>query len=163
MNKSTLYTLVAILIGGSFIGVVMMYQNTVPVETVSSQELEGVGVTFYRSPTCGCCAGHAAALEAAGAIVDMQNVDEVTLQNIKQEHNIPFNKQSCHTAIIDDYVVEGHVPVDALAQFLEEAPDTMGITLPGMPIGTPGMPGRQTEPYIVETLEGDVYWRKDPS
>ena len=163
MNTSILYTLVAMLIGGSFVGAAMMHQKTVPVEMVSAQELEGVEVTFYRSPTCSCCAGHAVALEAAGAVVDMQNVDEITLQNIKQEHDIPFNKQSCHTAIIDDYVIEGHVPVAALAQFLDEAPDTKGITLPGMPIGTPGMPGQQTEPYIVETLEGDVYWRKDPS
>lgn len=161
MNKSTLYVLIAAFIGVSLVGVAIVRQDTVPVETASAQELEGVEVTFYRSPTCGCCAGHATALEEAGAIVDMQNVDEVTLQNIKQEHGIPFNKQSCHTAIIDDYVVEGHVPVAALAQFLEEAPDTKGITLPGMPIGTPGMPGRQTEPYVVETLEGDVYWRKD--
>lgn len=163
MSKSILLILVAIFISSSFVGVALMYKDNNTVETASVQELEGVEVTFYRSPTCGCCAGHAAALEEAGAIVDMHNVNEVTLQNIKQEHDIPFNKQSCHTAIIDGYVVEGHVPVEALAQFLEEAPDTQGITLPGMPIGTPGMPGRQTEPYIVETLEGDVYWRKDPS
>lgn len=163
MNNSILYTLVAILVGGSFVGAALLSQNNIPVETVSAQELDGVEVTFYRSPTCGCCAGHAAALEAAGAIVDMQNVDEVALQNIKAEHSIPFSKQSCHTAIIDDYVVEGHVPVEALAQFLDEKPDTRGITLPGMPIGTPGMPGPQTEPYIVETLEGEVYWQKNPS
>jgi len=163
MNKSAVYTLVAILFGGSFVGAAVMSQDTTPVETVSAQKLEGVEVTFYRSPTCGCCAGHAAALEDAGATVDMRNVDEVALQDIKEEHGIPFNKQSCHTAIIDDYVVEGHVPIAALAQFLDEKPDTQGITLPGMPIGTPGMPGPQTEPYIVETLEGDVYWRKDPS
>lgn len=163
MTKSTQYTLVAILIGSSFVGAAMLHPNNAPMETVSAQELEGVEITFYRSPTCGCCAGHATALEAAGAVVDMQNVDEVALQNIKHEHDIPFNKQSCHTAVIDDYVVEGHVPVAALAQFLEEKPDTKGIALPGMPVGTPGMPGVQTEPYIVQTLEGDVYWRKDPS
>lgn len=163
MNTSAIYTLAAVLVGGASVGVAMLSHNPSTVATVSAEELEGVAVTVYRSPTCGCCAGHAAALEDAGADVTIENVDEVTLQTIKQEHNIPFNKQSCHTSIIGDYVVEGHVPVDALAQFLEEAPDSQGITLPGMPIGTPGMPGRQTQPYVVETLEGEVYWRKDPS
>lgn len=163
MTNSLLYSLVAVIIGASAVAAALFSGGADSAEPLAlTKELEGVEVTFYRSPTCGCCAGHAAALEAAGATVDVQNVDEVTLQDIKNEHGIPFNKQSCHTAVIDDYVVEGHVPVAALAQLLEEKPDTRGITLPGMPIGTPGMPGRQTESYIVETLEGDVYWRKDP-
>ena len=147
---------VAVLIGGALIS------KDAPKE-VQAQTLEGKEFTLYRSPTCGCCAGHAQALEDAGATVNMHNVDAVTLQKIKQEQGIPFEKQSCHTTLIDDYVIEGHVPVDAIAAFLEEQPDTEGITLPGMPIGTPGMPGPQREPYIVETLEGDIYWTKNPS
>jgi hypothetical protein len=160
MKKKQVYVIGAVLVVMILIGGVVVSKDTNQV--VEAQVLEGVEMTFYRSPSCGCCAGHAAALEAAGATVDMQNVDEVTLQTIKEEHGIALNKQSCHTAIIDDYVVEGHVPIEALAQFLTERPETRGITLPGMPIGTPGMPGLQVEPYIVETLEGEVYWRKDP-
>ena len=163
MVKTHIYTILALIFGASLVALALLVTDGGTPQTAQAQGLEGAEVTFYRSPTCGCCAGHAAALEEAGAIVDMQNVDEVTLQNIKQKHDIPFNKQSCHTAIIDDYVVEGHVPVEAIVQFLEDRPETRGITLPGMPIGTPGMPGLQTEPYVVETLEGDVYWRKDPS
>ena len=163
MHKHTLYTLAAVFIGGALVFTAFSSQDTATSKTTVTKELEGTEITFYRSPTCGCCAGHAAALEEAGAIVEMQNVDEVALQNIKTENNIPFDKQSCHTAIVDNYVIEGHVPVAALAKFLEEKPETGGITLPGMPIGTPGMPGPQTEPYIVETLEGEVFWRKDPS
>lgn len=163
MHKLTLYILGSLLLGSSLVGLALMSSTDTASPTVHTPDLEGVVVTLYRSPTCGCCAGHAAALEAAGATVDMYNVDEVTLQDIKQEHKLPFNKQSCHTAIINDYVVEGHVPVTAISKLVEENPDTRGITLPGMPIGTPGMPGRQTEPYIVETLEGSVYWRTDSS
>lgn len=163
MNKYHLYILFGVIVGGAVVSFLLFGQNATPAQTVSDEELAGVEVTFYRSPTCGCCAGHAAALEEAGAIVAMQDIDEVTLQNIKQKHDIPFNKQSCHTAVIEDYVVEGHVPVEALVQLLNEKPDIRGITLPGMPIGTPGMPGQQTEPYVVETLGGDTYWRKDPS
>lgn len=128
---------------------------------VDTQALAGVEVEFYRSPSCGCCAGHAAALEDAGATVTMNNVNEVELQNIKGEHGITMEKQSCHTAMIDDYVVEGHVPIQALEKLVSEQPETEGIVLPGMPIGTPGMPGEQTQPFIVETLEGEVFWRKE--
>lgn len=132
-------------------------------EITASSDLEGTKVTFYRSPSCGCCLGHAEALTAAGAEVTMEVVDEVTLQNIKAEHGIPISKQSCHTAIIDGYVVEGHVPIAALSELVTNKPDIKGITLPGMPIGTPGMPGKQTESFIVETLAGDAFWQKDPS
>ena len=160
MKKQYVYVFGALVVViGSIVSIGVLKDTT---QVAEAQVLEGVEMTFYRSPSCGCCAGHAAALEAAGATVDMQNVDEVTLQEIKAEHGIAFNKQSCHTTIVDDYVVEGHVSVEALAQFLAERPEARGITLPGMPIGTPGMPGTQVEPYIVETLEGGVYWRQDP-
>ena len=144
----------------------LLPQSQPSTDSVTEQQtdtLSGVEITLYRSPSCGCCAGHAAALEEAGATVSMQNIDATALQSLKQENNIPFDKQSCHTAFVDDYVIEGHVPIDAIAQLLEERPDTNGITLPGMPIGTPGMPGRQTQPYIVETLEGDTFWQQNPS
>ena len=161
MQRTTvLSSIAAVLVGAGLVITAWQLQTAEPAK---AGVLEGVDITLYRSPTCGCCAGHAAALEAAGANVDMHNVDSVTLQNIKEEHDIPFEKQSCHTSIVDDYVIEGHVPVAAVAQFLEEQPETRGITLPGMPIGTPGMPGPQVEPFVVETLEGTEYWRKDPS
>ncbi|HMA78176.1 MAG TPA: DUF411 domain-containing protein [Candidatus Paceibacterota bacterium] len=164
MQKTTLITtLGAVLIGSGLLVAAGQLTPEAAVPVAEAGQLDGVDITLYRSPTCGCCAGHAAALEAAGANVDMQNVDGVALQSLKEEQNIPFEKQSCHTSIVEGYVIEGHVPVAAIAQFLEERPETRGITLPGMPIGTPGMPGPQVEPYIVETLEGDVYWRKDPS
>lgn len=160
-NKLTYLISLFVLIGVFVFGASVFF-NSKP-NNIDQKNLAGKEITFYRTPTCGCCAGHAAALKEAGATIIMNDLNEVELQEIKEQNNIPFNKQSCHTAIIDEYVVEGHVPIDAIYKLITEKPDTRGITLPGMPIGTPGMPGVQTESFIVETLEGDVFWQKDPA
>lgn len=166
MQHRSAYIAGSVVLAGVLVAGWIMYQpSSAPTLTEPSATLSLAGeiVDFYRSPTCGCCAGHAAALEAAGATVRMHEVSDVALQELKQSHQIPFAKQSCHTALIDGYVIEGHVPIPAIATFLAESPAGAGITLPGMPIGTPGMPGRQTEPFVVETLAGAEYWRQDPS
>ncbi len=110
----------------------------------------GQTVTLYKSPNCGCCTGHAKALEEAGFIVTIEETDN--LDTIKQAQNIPAGGASCHTSIIGDYVVEGHVPLEAIEKLLTEKPDVAGIGLPGMPIGTPGMPGKKRAPYEVYQL-----------
>jgi len=114
---------------------------------------EGQSVTLYKSPNCGCCSGHAAALEAAGFDVTIEETND--LNAIKQSRNIPLGGESCHTSVIGDYVVEGHVPLEAIEKLLAEQPDITGIGLPGMPIGTPGMPGKKTAPYEVYQLSAD--------
>lgn len=110
----------------------------------------GQAVTLYKSPNCGCCSGHAKALEAAGFSVTIEETDNLDL--VKQTHNIPTDGASCHTSVIGDYVVEGHVPLEAIEKLLDEQPDIAGIGLAGMPIGTPGMPGPKTAPYEVYQL-----------
>jgi len=110
----------------------------------------GQSVTLYKSPNCGCCSGHAKALEQAGFDVTIEITDN--LSAVKELHNIPQNGESCHTSIIGDYVVEGHVPLEAIEKLLIEKPDVAGIGLPGMPIGTPGMPGEKSDPYEVYQL-----------
>lgn len=113
----------------------------------------GQTVTLYKSPNCGCCSGHAKALEEAGFAVNIVETNE--LDQIKSEQNISPTGASCHTSVIGDYVVEGHVPLEAIEKLLTEKPDVAGIGLPGMPIGTPGMPGRKTAPYEVYQLTKD--------
>ena len=75
-----------------------------------------------------------------------------SLHLIKEKYNIPIEMQSCHTTILDKYFIEGHVPIEAINKLLKEKPDIDGIALPGMPIGTPGMPGKKEEPYIIYQL-----------
>jgi hypothetical protein len=113
----------------------------------------GQSVTLYKSPNCGCCSGHAKALEKAGFTVTIEETEDLDL--VKQTHNIPVGGESCHTSVIGDYVVEGHVPLEAIEKLLTEKPNIAGIGLPGMPIGTPGMPGRKTAPYEVYQLSAD--------
>lgn len=116
----------------------------------------GQAVTLYKSPNCGCCTGHAKALEAAGFVVTIEETEN--LDAVKQANNIPADGASCHTSIIGDYVVEGHVPLAAIEKLLSENLNIDGIGLAGMPIGTPGMPGIKTAPYEIYQLadEGEM-------
>ena len=81
---------------------------------------------------------------------DVRNISE-----IKARYSVPVKLQSCHTAIVDGYVLEGHVPKTEVLRLLQERPDVIGLSVPGMPIGSPGMdmPGREAEPYEVLSFD----------
>ena len=104
-------------------------------------------VTTYRSPNCGCCVGWEEYLRMAGFEVESVVTDDVSA--IKDDLQIPDEMRSCHTAIIGEYFIEGHVPVEAIQRLLEEQPDIDGIALPGMPQGSPGMSGENSEPFVI--------------
>ena len=107
-------------------------------------------VEVFKTPTCGCCYGYVLFLEKEKYKV--KQTDMRSLHSIKQKYNIPVEMQSCHTTIIGKYFIEGHVPIEAINKLLKEQPDIDGIALPGMPIGTPGMPGDKDEPYVIYQL-----------
>ncbi len=112
-------------------------------------------VTTYRSPTCGCCVGWEEYLEEAGFEVESVVTDDVTA--IKDDLQIPDEMRSCHTAIIGDYFIEGHVPIEAIQKLLEEQPEIDGIALPGMVQGSPGMSGEKSEPFVIYSVtDGSV-------
>ena len=81
---------------------------------------------------------------------DVRNISE-----IKARYSVPVKLQSCHTAIVDGYVLEGHVPKTEVLRLLQERPEVIGLSVPGMPIGSPGMemPGRKAEPYEVLSFD----------
>jgi hypothetical protein len=108
-------------------------------------------VTVFKSPTCGCCHEWEAYLRAHGYTVVSMPTDDLTA--IKAEHGVPQAAWSCHTAIIDGYVVEGHVPIEAIDDLLAEHPPIDGIALPGMPAGSPGMPGVKAAPFEILAIE----------
>ncbi len=92
----------------------------------------------YKSPTCGCCAKWVDHMEKAGFTIHVE--DRQDLGAIKAQHKISSNMQSCHTAVIDGYFFEGHVPADDVKRLLTEKPaDAAGLLVPGMPVGSPGM------------------------
>ena len=111
-------------------------------------------VQLYKNPQCGCCEGYAAYLREHGFAVTTTPTHELAL--IRREHGVPEQLAGCHTMIIGDYVVEGHVPIGALNKLLRERPKIRGISLPGMPEGSPGMTGEKSEPFtIYEISDGE--------
>jgi hypothetical protein len=108
-------------------------------------------VQVYKSPTCGCCVKWIAHLEANGFEVKATDVANVT--PIKRENGIPKRLESCHTAFVGGYAIEGHVPAAEIHRLLREKPAVAGLAVPGMPIGSPGMEGPNPEPYDVLSFD----------
>lgn len=116
---------------------------------------DAVTIEVHRSPTCECCVGYEEYLAGEGFEVEPVVRDDAAA--FKDEVGVPVDLGSCHTAIVEGYFVEGHVPVEAVRTLLDERPDIDGIALPGMPVGTPGMPGEQLDDWVVyAVLDGEV-------
>ena len=110
----------------------------------------GTTITVYKSPTCGCCGKWEDHMRSAGFTV--KSVATNDMDAVKRTHAIPMNMQSCHTGLVNGYIVEGHVPPVDVARMLSEKPDIRGIAVPGMPAGSPGMEGAWRDAYEVVTL-----------
>jgi hypothetical protein len=110
-----------------------------------------VAATLYKSPQCSCCEGYAAYLRRNGFAINVKPTND--LAEISRKAGIPVKLQGCHTMFIAGYVVEGHVPVMAIQKLLTEKPAIAGISLPGMPDGSPGMTGRKTAPFTIFAVE----------
>lgn len=111
-------------------------------------------MTVYRSPTCGCCGKWIAHAKLNRfAVKDIVSDD---MQAVKQKFGVPEKLASCHTAIVDGYVVEGHVPAGDIEKLLQTKPDVVGISAPGMPMGSPGMEmGGKQDDYAVVSFDKD--------
>ncbi len=103
--------------------------------------------TVYKDPQCGCCNGYIAHLRNNGFEVEAVNLDNMS--PLKRMAGVPEPLESCHTMVIDGYVVEGHVPLAAIDRMLREKPAIKGIALPGMPAGSPGMGGHKEQPFAI--------------
>ncbi|MBZ8179023.1 DUF411 domain-containing protein [Oscillatoria salina] len=105
-------------------------------------------LTVYRSPSCGCCGEWVKHMQKHGFQVKDIQTDE--METLKQQYNLPEELASCHTAIVDGYVVEGHIPGNDVKRLLQQKPDIAGIAVPGMPLGSPGMEaGDRKEAFAV--------------
>jgi hypothetical protein len=92
-------------------------------------------------------------MEENGYTVEVEDVQDLTA--VKSEYQVPLQLQSCHTAIVDGYIIEGHVPVDAIERLLSERPDIIGLAVPGMPIGSPGMEVEGYDPQSYDVIAFD--------
>lgn len=136
----------------------MIDRRTLVLSSLAAAALGGRGfadeqplMMVYKSPTCGCCNAWIDHVEAAGFRMAVQNRPDVT--PVKRRYNIPQALWSCHTAVIGDYVVEGHVPAAEIERMLSERPQILGLAVAGMPAGSPGMevPG-YSQPYDVHAF-----------
>lgn len=110
-------------------------------------------LAVYKTPTCGCCAKWVEHMKQNGFTVHVTDLND--LSAIKAKHGVPARAQSCHTSVVNGYVVEGHVPASDVKRLLKERPAVAGIAAPGMPAGSPGMeiPGMQAPPYEVVAFD----------
>lgn len=119
--------------------------------TASAAEAALPPIEVYKTPGCRCCEKWMDHLRAAGFQVHAQ---DGKLNAMRRELGIPRKLIGCHTAVVGDYVVEGHVPAEQIKRLLRDRPDVAGISVPGMPVGSPGMEGPGGKPYDV------LSWRK---
>ena len=134
-----------------------LFQSTAVLALISlstpalAQTLHG---TLYKDQNCPCCEGHAQYLEENGIDVDIKPVEDIAA--ISEQAGVPSEYQGCHTLMLDGYVIEGHITVDIIHKLLKERPaDVVGISLPGMPTGVPGMGGPDLGPYDVYAIHKD--------
>ncbi len=110
-------------------------------------------VTVYKTASCGCCQGWVEHMRSNGFDVTTRNLQWSELSSVRSHYRVPANLHSCHTAVVDGYVVEGHVPADLVSRLLSERPEAIGISAPGMPAASPGMDIPSGGPYDVMIFE----------
>lgn len=111
-------------------------------------------IHVFKSPTCGCCSAWVDHMKAAGFAVTVTEVDDTSIA--RKQRGLPDRFGSCHTAIVAGYVVEGHVPANDVKKLLAMKPVAIGLAVPGMPVGSPGMEvGARKDPYQVLLVAND--------
>ena len=111
----------------------------------------GADMVVYKSATCGCCVKWIDHMEDAG--FNVTAYDRTDMRTVKENNGVPVRGYSCHTAVVDGYVIEGHVPAEYVLSLLESKPEVNGLVVPNMPIGSPGMEGPNPESYVVYAFD----------
>ena len=109
-----------------------------------------LAITIYRNPNCGCCDAYARYLEKNG--FDVKLVDTLDAASIHAKYSVPEALEGCHNAVIQGYVFEGLIPAEYIKQVVNEHRPIKGLSVPGMPVGAPGMPGDKSQPIHVYYL-----------
>jgi hypothetical protein len=123
---------------------------SLPLPAVAANPVRG---KLFKNPQCGCCEGYADYLRSNGFELEVTPTND--LSEISRKAGVPEDFQGCHTMFVEGYVVDGHVPVSVIRKLLSERPTIAGITLPGMPEGSPGMSGHKSEPFTIYAVTKD--------
>ena len=154
VSKSTLSRRAALTVLVSAVGGISLIRGATGVLALNAEPAVDRGqVTLYKNPECGCCEGYADYLRQQGFKVTAMPTHDLTVMG--ENYGIPDSLQPCHISLISGYVVGGHIPIEVVNRLRSERPQIIGITLPGMPVGTPGMPGEKSGPLeIYEIAKG---------
>jgi len=151
-KKTVIWTIIILAI--VFIGIFALNANKSKASNFDNVKNFQGEMKLYKSESCGCCDIYSNYFKNRGnsktEVIDMESVD-----SIKIKYEVPSNLESCHTTVIGNYFVEGHVPLEAVEKLLLEKPDIKGIAMPGMPSGSPGMPGAKKGNFIVYAVNND--------
>ncbi len=147
-KKAGIVFVLILFVAGYFVFLHKLPENFVSDDSTSYGKQE---VVVYRSRYCGCCGGWISYLKKQGYKV--KTVYNENMASVKDKYGVPRSLESCHTAVIGKYVVEGHIPVEAIEKLLAERPDIDGISLPGMPAGSPGMSGVKSEKFNIVSFK----------
>lgn len=113
----------------------------------SPSQTAGPLVTVFETPTCACCGKWVEHLRANGFAVKVQEVNDTA--GYERQYRVPRTMESCHTAVVNGYTIEGHVPAADIKRLLNEKPKAVGLAVPGMPVGSPGMEAAHSEAFSV--------------
>jgi len=142
--KRMLRNTMALVVAGTVITVASAFIGVKPAT-------KPVAIKVYKTPECGCCKAWVKHLRANGFVVETMDMPDLSL--VKQKYGVKPALQSCHTAVVNGYVIEGHVPADLITRMLKERPAIAGLAVPGMPSGSPGMEGALKQQYEVLTFD----------
>ena len=149
MNK-LVRNMIGVSLGGVVVALAAAYRGEAANPTAASGA-KPIAIKVYKTPQCGCCKAWVEHLSKNGFQVETMDMPDLTL--VKQRYGVTPALEACHTAVVGKYVVEGHVPADVIQRLLKERPAVVGIAVPGMPAGSPGMEGAMKERYDVLTFD----------
>jgi hypothetical protein len=124
-----------------------------PVVLAARLKAASPGIQVYKTPTCGCCGQWVAHLRKNGFQVSVQEVPDTSVY--RRKYGVPEKLLSCHTAVVEGYAIEGHVPAADIQRLLRERPRAKGLAVPGMPVGSPGMEGPNKQAYSVMIFDAE--------
>ena len=149
MNKNV-RNVIGVSVAGVVVALVSAYSGSAA-NTATAPAAKPIAIKVYKTPQCGCCKAWVQHLSKNG--FQVETVDLPDLAMVKQKYGVKPALEACHTALVNGYVVEGHVPADVIKRLLTERPAVVGLSVPGMPAGSPGMEGAMKERYDVLTFD----------
>ena len=150
MKKGLLFGVIAVIVLLASVILVSRGSSATSFQNINSAEK----IDIYKSLSCGCCDVYASYVDGKVS-TKVNTLDTQGSNKIEEQYGVPSELRSCHTTIIGNYFIEGHIPLEAVEKLLKEQPNIKGIAMPGMPSGSPGMPGSKNGDFVIYAVHND--------